>query len=74
MQAVQNYQQSLAINATQPELYQRIGALNVRLASSAVSSTGTTFAGAPTPDALKAESGTSTNSASNANNTSEPRR
>ncbi len=32
MQAIQNYQQSLAINATQPELYQRIGALNVRLA------------------------------------------
>ena len=32
MQAIQNYQQSLAINATQPDLYQRIGALNVRLA------------------------------------------
>jgi Tfp pilus assembly protein PilF len=32
MQAIQNYQQSLALNATQPELYQRIGALNVRLA------------------------------------------
>jgi len=32
MQAVQNYQQSLALNATQPELYQRIGALNVRMA------------------------------------------
>jgi Tfp pilus assembly protein PilF len=32
MQAVQNYQQSLAINASQPELYQRISALNVRIA------------------------------------------
>lgn len=31
MQAVQNYNQSLALNAAQPELYQRIGALNVRL-------------------------------------------
>jgi len=49
MQAVQNYQQSLAINSTQPELYQRIGALNVRLASSAVSSVGTTFAGLGAP-------------------------
>jgi tetratricopeptide (TPR) repeat protein len=74
MQAVQNYQQSLAIDSTQPELYQRIGALNVRLASSAVSSTGTTVAGAPGPDALRAAAGTSTNSASNANTTTEPRR
>ncbi|XZE43961.1 tetratricopeptide repeat protein [Pirellulaceae bacterium SH467] len=32
MQAVQNYQQSLAINASQPDLYQRISALNVRIA------------------------------------------
>lgn len=32
MQAIQNYQQSLAINTSQPELFQRIGALNVRLA------------------------------------------
>ena len=46
MQAVQNYQQSLAINSVQPELYQRIGALNVRMAQNAVSSTGTTIAGA----------------------------
>jgi Tfp pilus assembly protein PilF len=37
MQAIQNYQQSLAINATQPDLYQRIGALNVRLAQGAPS-------------------------------------
>jgi len=29
--AVQNYEQSLALNASQPELYQRIGALKVRL-------------------------------------------
>lgn len=34
MQAIQNYQQSLAINASQPDLFQRIGALNVRLAQS----------------------------------------
>lgn len=32
MQAIQNYQQSLALYAKQPDLYQRIGALNVRLA------------------------------------------
>ncbi len=32
MQAIQNYQQSLALNAGQPDLYQRISALNVRLA------------------------------------------
>jgi Flp pilus assembly protein TadD len=31
MLAVQNYEQSLALNASQPELYQRIGALKVRL-------------------------------------------
>jgi len=31
MMAVQNYEQSLALNASQPELYQRIGALKVRL-------------------------------------------
>ncbi len=31
MQAVQNYQQSLAINASQPDLFQRISALNVRI-------------------------------------------
>lgn len=38
MQAIQNYQQSLALNATQPELYQRIGALNVRLAQGSTAS------------------------------------
>jgi Tfp pilus assembly protein PilF len=32
MQAVQNYQQSLAINSNQPDLYQRISSLNVRMA------------------------------------------
>ena len=37
MQAIQNYQQSLALNASQPDLYQRIGALNVRLAQGNVS-------------------------------------
>lgn len=41
-QALQNYQQSLAINAMQPEVFQRIAALNVRMASNppATSTTG----------------------------------
>jgi tetratricopeptide (TPR) repeat protein len=30
-QAIQDYQQSLAINSYQPELYQRVAALNIRL-------------------------------------------
>ena len=47
MQAVQNYQQSIAINALQPELYQRIGALNVRLTQNVMATTGTTLAGTP---------------------------
>jgi tetratricopeptide (TPR) repeat protein len=42
MQAVQNYQQSLALNATQPDLYQRIGAINVRMAQSPPPSTAPT--------------------------------
>jgi len=46
MQAVQNYQQSIAINSLQPELYQRIGALNVRLTQNIISTTGTSIAGA----------------------------
>jgi tetratricopeptide (TPR) repeat protein len=33
-QALQNYQQSLAINSLQPELYQRVASLNVRIAQS----------------------------------------
>lgn len=45
MQAVQNYQQSLALNSMQPDLYQRIGALNVRLAQSAITNTNTVVAG-----------------------------
>ena len=85
MQAVQNYQQSLALNSMQPELYQRVGAINVRLAQSAVANTGTTIAGAtgapgnPTPTtgtapaALKASSNTNNNSASNAPLSSAPR-
>jgi tetratricopeptide (TPR) repeat protein len=32
MQAVQNYQQSLAINSNQPELFQRVSSLQVRMA------------------------------------------
>ena len=46
MQAVQNYQQSIAINSLQPELYQRIGALNVRLSQNGMATTGTTIADA----------------------------
>lgn len=42
MQAIQNYQQSLAIKATQPDLYQRIGALNVRLAQGTASPSAST--------------------------------
>jgi tetratricopeptide (TPR) repeat protein len=63
MQAVQNYQQSLALNSMQPDLYQRIGALNVRLAQNALPSTsaGTTVAGlnSPAPAATNVASGTS---------------
>ncbi|GIW98680.1 MAG: O-linked GlcNAc transferase [Pirellulaceae bacterium] len=40
-QALQNYQQSLAINSLQPDLYQRVAALNVRIAQSNVNSTST---------------------------------
>ncbi len=47
MQAVQNYQQSIAINSVQPELYQRIGALNVRLAQNVLSSSGSSIAATP---------------------------
>ena len=76
MQAVQNYQQSLAINSVQPDLYQRIGAINVRLAQNAISTTGTTLAGAAgatanpnvpliaTPAAMNASTNTSNNAAS----------
>jgi tetratricopeptide (TPR) repeat protein len=67
MQAVQNYQQSLALNSKQPELYQRIGALNVRLAQSALSTTNTTIANAtgpavPVPSTLSNTPGNSLNS------------
>ena len=37
MQAVQNYQQSLALNAVQPDLFQRVAALNVRMAQNTIS-------------------------------------
>lgn len=40
-QALQNYQQSLAINGLQPEVYQRVGALNVRLAEKQLASIST---------------------------------
>ncbi len=36
-QALQNYQQSLAINSMQPELYQRVSALNVKIAQNTMS-------------------------------------
>ncbi|MGN6547506.1 MAG: tetratricopeptide repeat protein [Aureliella sp.] len=37
-QALQNYQQSLAINSLQPDLYQRVASLNVRIAQNTLSS------------------------------------
>ena len=78
MQAVQNYQQSIAINSSQPDLYQRIGALNVRLTQNVQLTSGTSIAGAPgvpgnptpktgspTPPTLNASATSPTNSASN---------
>jgi len=38
-QALQNYQQSLAINSLQPDLYQRVAALNVKIAQNTMSGT-----------------------------------
>jgi Tfp pilus assembly protein PilF len=35
-QALQNYQQSLAINSLQPDLYQRVASLNVRIAQNSL--------------------------------------
>jgi tetratricopeptide (TPR) repeat protein len=35
-QAIQNYQQSLAINSLQPELYQRVASLNVKIAQNSM--------------------------------------
>ncbi len=35
-QALQNYQQSLAINSLQPELYQRVASLNVKIAQNSM--------------------------------------
>ena len=77
MQAVQNYQQSIALNSLQPDLYQRIGALNVRLTQNIMSTTGSSLAGnpgavgnpafktgSPAPN-LNASAPSSTNSASN---------
>lgn len=39
-QAVQNYQQSLAINNLQPEVYQRVASINLRLASNTLTGNG----------------------------------
>lgn len=36
-QALQNYQQSLAINSLQPDLYQRVASLNVKIAQNTIS-------------------------------------
>ncbi len=44
-QAVVDYQQSLALNSLQPELYQRVAALNIRLAEQAITRTGSTATG-----------------------------
>jgi len=74
MQAVQNYQQSIALNSLQPELYQRIGALNVRLTQNIMATTGSSIAGTAIPaikpgvtppTSLNASAPSSTNSASN---------
>lgn len=43
--ALQNYQQSLTINNLQPEIFQRVAALNVRLASANVPGTGSSTGG-----------------------------
>ncbi len=42
-QAIQNYQRSLAINNLQPEIYQRVAALNVRLSGSGSANGATTM-------------------------------
>lgn len=39
-QALQNYQQSLAINSLQPDVYQRVASLNVRIAQNTMSGIG----------------------------------
>lgn len=68
MQAVKNYQQSLALNAQQPELYQRISALNVRMTQNTLSSP-TTVATNPASNlqntTTTASAPSSTNSAAN---------
>jgi tetratricopeptide (TPR) repeat protein len=38
-QALQNYQQSLAINSLQPDVYQRVASLNVKIAQNAATGT-----------------------------------
>ena len=68
MQAVQNYQQSVALNSLQPDLYQRIGALNVRMSQNSLATSGRTIAGTqsvPSNPTLNAAAPSSTNSASN---------
>lgn len=71
MQAVKNYQQSLALNAQQPELYQRISALNVRMTQNTLTSPTTVATNPATNPASNlqntttASAPTSTNSAAN---------
>ena len=73
MQAVQNYQQSIALNPLQKDLYQRIGALNVRLSQSLPSTAGNNIIAGATGSPgnpgsapnLNAAAPSSTNSASN---------
>jgi len=68
MQAVQNYQQSIALDSLQPNLYQRIGALNVRMTQNVVATTAGSIAGTqsvPATPTLNAAAPSSTNSASN---------
>jgi tetratricopeptide (TPR) repeat protein len=77
MQAVQNYQQSIALNSLQPDLYQRIGALNVRLTQNALTSTSRNIAGTqsvPSSPTLNAVAPSSTNSASNTSPPTTPTR
>ncbi|MBX3423787.1 MAG: tetratricopeptide repeat protein [Pirellulaceae bacterium] len=48
-QALYNYQQSLSINNMQPELYQRVASLNVKLAQQGIAGAGTWTAQTPPP-------------------------
>ncbi len=64
IQAVQNYQQSLALNALQPELYQRVAALNVQMAQNTLGTANSAIIASGPGSAV---SGTSTGSTSPTN-------